>query len=233
MHLSIFTHYFLLLMMMTVRLTLMMLLFSFGVRAQVGVHVFAGPHITSAHYVVRDSKQDAEFRFGGMAGMSLKVPFDNQLYFFPTVNYSLKGYRVTLKEPSFPPTELAVNNETTIHTVDISPLLQIDLSKNPSHFFVRFGPSVDLVFSGKEKFDTLSTSGAPGTVERPMIFSFGDYGRISASAIIHLGYQFQNGAIISGFYQHGIGSMNNADNGPRILHRIAGLSIGWMFWKKR
>jgi hypothetical protein len=194
--------------------------------------VFAGPQASSAHYKVRDEKQPTEFKFGAMAGVGLKVPFDNQLFFFPSIYYSLKGYNVTLNQPSFPPTEFAKNNNTTIHTVEIAPLFQIDFSKATAHFFTRFGPAVDFVFSGKETFDTVSTTGNRGSVSRPMLFSFGDYGRITASANVHLGYETGKGLMFFAFYEHGLGSMNNADYGPRILHRIAGLSIGWLFGAK-
>ena len=101
--------------------------------AQVRMAVYAGPQATSAHYLVNENKQPASWKFGVMAGVSAKVPFDNQLYFFPSVSYSLKGYKVTLNDRSFPPTEFAKNNNTTLHTIAIAPLFQIDLTKNISH----------------------------------------------------------------------------------------------------
>ncbi|HEU4473129.1 MAG TPA: outer membrane beta-barrel protein [Flavisolibacter sp.] len=201
--------------------------------AQVRWAVFGGPLATSAKYTVGGIRQPADFKPGAMAGVGLKVDFDNQLYFFPAVYYSLKGYKVTLNNPSFPPTEYAKNNNTTIHTLEINPMFHIDLSRQPSHFFVRFGPAVDFAFSGTERFDTVSRAGVSATVERPMVFSFGDYGRISASGNLHLGYQSKSGFMIFGFYAHGIGSMNNADYGPRILHRIVGVSLGWLFPYKK
>ena len=197
--------------------------------AQVRMAAYAGPQATSARYMVDDKKQPTSWKFGAMAGISAKVPFDNQLYFFPSVYYSLKGYKVTLNDPAFPPTEFAKNNNTTLHTIAIAPLFQIDFNKNISHPFVRFGPSVDLALSGREKFDTVSRNGVTGPVDRPMLFSFGDYGRITAQMIVHLGYETESGLMVFAFYEHGIGSMNNADDGPRILHRIAGVSVGWLF----
>ena len=200
--------------------------------AQVRLVAFAGPQVTSAHYKINDIKQPAQFKPGAMAGVALKVPFDNQLYFFPSVYYSLKGYKVTLNNPSFPPSVFAKNNNTTIHTIELSPLLHFDLNKKASHPFIRFGPAIDIAVSGKEKFDSISISGITTTVNRSMVFSYGDYGRLSASANLHFGYQTKNGLMFFAFYQHGIGSMNNADNGPRIFHRIAGVSLGWMFAKE-
>jgi len=197
--------------------------------SQVRFAVYAGPQATSAHYVVKDSKQPTSWKYGAMAGVSVKVPFDKQLYFFPSVYYSLKGYKVTFNEPSFPPTEFAKNNNTTLHTLEIAPMFQVDLGKNPSHPFIRFGPAVDFAFSGREIFDTVSSTGVRAAVDRPMVFSFGDYGRITAQANLHLGYETSTGFMVFAFYEHGIGSLNNADEGPRILHRIAGISVGWLF----
>lgn len=200
-------------------------------KAQVRLAFFAGPQTTSASYKVAGKNQPNDYKYGFMAGAAAKVDFENQLYFFPSVYYSLKGYKVALNDPAFPPTEFAKNNNTTIHTIEISPLFQIDLSKNPSHYFVRFGPAVDFAFSGRERFDTVGMAGTTGTVDRPMIFSFGDYGRFSAQANLHFGYQASTGLMVFAFYQHGFGSMNNADFGPRIFHRIAGISVGWLFNK--
>jgi hypothetical protein len=210
-------------------LTLAIVFSSFICLAQVQLAFFAGPQATSAHYMVGENKQPAEFKYGLMGGAAAKVVFDNQFYFFPSIYYSLKGYKVTLKDPSFPPTELANNNNTTIHTIEIAPLFQIDFNKNPAHPFVRFGPAVDYAFAGREKFDTTSSTGGVGTIDRAMLFSFGDYGHFTAQAVVHLGYETGKGLMFFAFYEHGIGSLNNADNGPRILHRIAGVSVGWLF----
>lgn len=200
-------------------------------QAQVRLAFFAGPQATSAHYKVAEKKQPGQYKFGFMAGAGAKIDFENSLYFFPSIYYSLKGYNVTLNDPAFPPTQFAKNNNTTIHTIEISPLFQIDLNKKPSHPFIRFGPAVDFAFSGRERFDTVGTTGARGTVDRSMVFSFGDYGRFSAQANLHLGYQTSKGLMAFAFYEYGFGSMNNADFGPRIFHRIAGISVGWLFNK--
>jgi hypothetical protein len=227
--LLIFTAYCFPAMRLKFTLTLTLLCASMIGLAQVRFAVYAGPQTSSAKYTVEDQKQPTSWKYGAMAGVSVKVPFDNQLYFFPSIYYSLKGYKVTLNTPSFPPTQFAKNNNTTIHTVEISPLFQVDLSKKPAHPFIRFGPAVDFAFSGREEFDTVSRNGQVGSVERPMIFSFGDYGRFTAQANIHLGYETGNHLMVFAFYEHGFGSLNNADGGPKILHRIIGLSVGWLF----
>lgn len=196
--------------------------------SQVRAGIFGGPQMTSAKYKVNEEKQPTQFKPGFQMGAALNVPFENQLYFGPAVYYSMKGYKVTLEEPSFPPTEKAINNETTIHTIEIAPLLQLDFSNQPSHFFVKFGPAIDFAFSGKEKFDTI---GGTSPVKRSMKFAFSEYGRVTAQGILHFGFESEKGYSVFAHYAEGMGSLNNADNGPSIKHRIVGLSIGWYFQK--
>jgi hypothetical protein len=212
-------------------ITLAVALLSFKSQAQVQFAYYAGVQATSALYKVNDVKQPTQFKPGFMAGMAAKVEFDNQLYFFPTVFYNLKGYKVKLNDPAFPPTEYAINNNVSIHTVEFAPLLHYDFNRQLAHFFVRFGPSVDVAIAGHEKFDTSGTSGKIGTVERPMNFAFTEYGRFTAQANLHFGYETGKGLMVYAYYQHGFGSMNNHDGGPKIFHRILGLSIGWLFGK--
>ena len=211
---------------------LLILFFSVPAAAQVEFSLFGGVQFTSARYTVKEKRQPTSQKTGFMAGAALKVPFEGALYFFPSAYYSLKGYQVDLNDPAFPPTQFAVNNNTTLHTLEVAPLFQVDLSRKPSHFFVRFGPAVDFVFKGTETFDTVGTSGTRGTVTRPMKFSFGDYGRITGSANFHLGYEMSRGLMVFAHYTYGLGSLNNHDYGPRIKHMIYGFSLGWTFGRK-
>jgi len=196
--------------------------------SQVRVGIFGGAQMTTAKYKVEEEKQPTQFKPGFQLGATLKVPFDNQLYFGPAVYYSMKGYKVDLNDPAFPPSEKAISNETTIHTIEIAPLFHLDFSKQPSNFFVKFGPAVDFALSGKEKLDTIDGT-AP--VERSMIFAFTEYGRVTAQGILHFGFESEKGYTIFAHYAEGMISLNNADNGPTIKHRIVGLSIGWFFQK--
>jgi hypothetical protein len=208
---------------------IILLLVSALVQGQVRFSLYAGPQVNSVNYSVRGREQDADPKPGLMAGLGLKAHFEGRLYFHPSVYYSLKGYRVTLADSAFPPTQLALNNNVTIHTIELAPLFQVDLSSKPSHAFLRFGPSVDIAFAGTEEFDTLSSAGVIGTLKRPMNFDFIAYGRFTASAHIHLGYESRRGWMVFAHYAHGIGNRNNGDFGPRILHRVLGISAGWYF----
>lgn len=194
--------------------------------AQVQVTLFAGPQATSARYLIKNNPQRTAYKAGFMGGVGLKVPFDNKLFFAPSIYYSHKGYKVTFQDTATPPLNTAINNDVRLQTVEFAPLLQLDFTKTASHIFVRFGPTVDLAYSGKEKFDTSSKG---GFINRNMKFAFTEYGRITASANIHLGWESSEGLLIFAHYAYGIGSLNNNDGGPKIFHRIGGVSVGWLF----
>ena len=191
--------------------------------------IFAGPQITSAHYTVDDQKQEANHKYGFQAGVLLKVPFDNHLFFSPNVYYSLKGYDVELKNGAFPPSTLAINNNTTVHTIELGGFLQYDFVKQPGGFFIKAGPAFDFAFSGDETYTLADET----VVEQPMKFSFGDYGRITASLNVQFGYETKSRYMIFAHYAHGLGSMNNADGGPQIKHRILGISFGKYLHKRK
>ncbi len=190
--------------------------------AQVDIGIFGGPQMTSSRYSVNSEKQSTSGKYGFHLGTNLKVPFENKLYFAPAVFYSLKGYKVKLNQPSPLPDSLAIDNNTTIHTFELAALFQIDFTGNPNHFFVKFGPSIDVQLFGKEKFNRKNNS----AVDREMGFSFTKYGRVGANMILQLGYETSNRLFFSAQYGHGMGSISNADYGPHILHRTYGLSIG-------
>lgn len=197
--------------------------------AQVQFGLFGGPQVTSSKYTVNGKKQPASQKYGFQLGGSLKVPFDNKLYFSPAVFYSLKGYKVKLNQRSSFPDSLAIDNNTTIHTFELAPLLQYDFSIHPGHFFVKFGPSIDFQLFGKEKYNQSNRT----VVDRKMGFSFTQYGRFAASLITQLGYESKDGFLLFAQYSHGVGSMNNADGGPGIWHRVIGISIGKYLNKKK
>ena len=208
----------------------LVILFNTPVFSQVTYGIFGGPQLTTAKYKVQDVHQPTEFKLGAQLGATMKIPFDNRLYFGPAIYYSMKGYKVKLNKPSFPPAESAINNETTLHTLEIAPLLHLDFSNQPNHFFVKFGPAIDIAFSGKEKFDTL---GGSAPIERSMHFAYTEYGRFTAQAIVHFGYETEKGLFAFLHYAEGLGGLNNADDGPVIKHRIVGISVGWFFNRNR
>lgn len=205
------------------------LLLSLNASSQNQLSVFAGPQATSANYTVQGLKQKTSMKYGFQAGGAMKIPFENKLFFSPTLFYSMKGYKVTFTRFAFPPDLDAKDNNTTIHTFEIAPLLQYDFSNEPGHVFIKAGPSMDLQLIGREKFNLM----AGGSVNRKMKFSFGDYGYVAMNLIGQLGYETSSGFIIFAQYSHGLASISNADGGPVIKHRAYGISIGKYITRKK
>ncbi len=191
--------------------------------------VFAGPQTTSAKFKIEEEEQPNDYVAGMQKGLTMKVPFENNLYFSSAIYYSHKGYKVKLNRPSLLPSELAKNTRTSLHTIELAPLLQYDFSKKPAHFFVKLGPAIDFAFFGWEKFDTEDGK----QVSRQMKFSVeNDYGPFTAQGILHFGYESAKGLIVFAHFAEGMGGLSNTDGGPTIKHRIAGLSLGWYFGKR-
>ena len=191
--------------------------------AKAQLTVFAGPQMSSANYVIRHIDQPTGYKTGFMGGVGLRSLIEGPVYFAPSLYYSKKGYKVTLTEPAFPPDTAAKSNSTSLHTIELAPLVQINFSKKASYLFVRFGPALDFALSGTERFDSAGIK----NIERKMVFDFGVYSYATTSGILHLGYQHQSGFTIFAHYALGLSSLNNADGGPRIRHRVAGISAGW------
>ncbi|HEY5772040.1 MAG TPA: porin family protein [Chitinophagaceae bacterium] len=205
------------------------LLSSFSVNSQVEFGLFAGPQLTDVRYIIDGKKQESSLKLGVNAGVQMKVPFENRLSFAPSIMYNLRGYKVKFDGSSFPPDSSAIDNNTSFHTIELGFLLQHDFKLEPGHFFIRFGPSLDFVLFGNEKFNTNTN----GFVERKMKFSFTDYGRYLASAIFQFGFEAKNGWFIYGHYNYCLISMNNRDMGPGIGNRAGGISIGKYLKRKK
>lgn len=202
-------------------------LFCLAQQSQFGI--FAGGQASAARYSIAGEKQSVKSKYGFQLGAGWKIPFEEHLYFAPAAFYSLKGFEVDLNKPSFPPDANAVHNDIRLHTFELAFLLQYDLSRQPGHLFIKAGPSLDFQLSGTEKFRKANGD----VVDRKMRFGFGDYGRYAASMLAQLGYEWPGGFYLFGQYSHGMGSFNNADHGPRIVHRVYGLSVGHYLGKKR
>lgn len=202
---------------------------SMDILAQTQFSIFAGPQMATARYSINSKKQPTTAKYGFQAGVGMKIPFDVNLFFAPAAFYSMKGYKVDFNRPAFPPDTTATDNNTTIHTFELAFLLQYDFGKSANHFFLKLGPSLDFQLFGKEKFNTKNNT----TVSRNMTFDFATYGHYAASMLLHFGYETQNGLSFAAQYTHGLGSINNADNGPSIRHRVYGLSVGKYINRKK
>lgn len=198
--------------------------------AQVEFQIFGGPHISATDYSISGEKQPTQSKTGFHIGAGYKIPFEGILFFSPAISYSMRGYKVQFNQPSYPPDLLAINNNTTFHEIDIDPLLQFDLSKNPGHLFLKFGPSFNFILFGKEKFD-LATGEA---VDRSMTFSItNNYGRLNASLLGQFGFETKKGVSILGYFSYGTVSMINEDQGPSVFNYMYGITIGKYIWKSK
>lgn len=203
--------------------------FNFFCKGQSQFGIFAGAQTMSAKYTIAGAKQPNSYKYGFQVGAGWKIPFENRLFFSPAAFYSLKGYKVKFNRYAYPPDILATDNNTTIHTFELAFLLQYDLGKQPGHFFIKAGPSLDFQLHGKEKFNLRSG----GSVDRNMIYSFEAYGHYAANLLLQFGYETNTGLMIFGQYTRGLASLNNADGGPQIRHRVYGISVGKFLNRKK
>ena len=211
---------------MKILFSAIVLLLSLSVNSQLQYGVFAGPQLTDVRFTIDELKQESSSKIGVNIGFQMKVPFEGRLSFAPSIMYNLRGFKIdNFEGTAFPPDSSAVNVDTRFHTIEVAFLLQHDFNLQPGHFFIRFGPSLDFALFGNEKFTTINNT----TVDRKMKFSFSDYGHYLASAIIQLGYETQGGMFVYGHYNYGLTTMNNADHGPVIGNRAAGLTVGKYF----
>lgn len=191
--------------------------------------VFGGPQQSWSKYRVRDVSQVTGGKTGVVAGVGLKTLLEGPVYFSPQLSYSQKGYSVRFTERANPPDSAAVANDVTLRSVNLTPMLQVNFSKQANYLFVRFGPSFEFNISGTEKYD--STNGR--SVTRSLPFAFDKYSYASVSLVGQLGFQHHSGLTVFAFYNHNVSSLNNSDYGPKIFIHAAGLAAGWKFGKGR
>ncbi|MBI5372125.1 MAG: PorT family protein [Sphingobacteriales bacterium] len=212
------------------RLFIVLFLFTgMNMAAQNQVALFAGPQLSSANYSVQHQKQETTYKYGFHAGVSMKVPFDGFLYFAPAAFYSYKGYDVTYNLYNSLPDINAKDNSTRFHSFELAALLQFDLGRNPSHMFIKAGPSLDFMLFAKEKFNLAGG----GSVSRNMKFGPGEYGRYSANFLGQLGYEKDGGFIVYFQYTYSPANLSNRDGGPSIKHKVIGLTFGKYLNRKK
>jgi hypothetical protein len=189
----------------------------------------AGPQVSSAKYVLHGVTQKTRSRTGGHLGLIARIPFEGNLYFTPSLVYSLKGFDVTLTDTSSNPGIDAVGNSIRLHTFELAPLFTVYFSSAGTKPFVQFGPAADYAVFGTE--DVRLKNGT--TQGRTMHFASDGYGRITASLMLRLGIETRNGLFFNAHYNYGLGSLNQNDYGPSIKHRVAGISVGKIFNRRQ
>ncbi|MEZ5034528.1 MAG: porin family protein [Chitinophagaceae bacterium] len=215
---------------MKILLTILLTCFLFSVsKAQPQFGILGGPQASTASYHITGYKQKTTYKYGFQFGALMKVPFEGNIYFVPEIFYSMKGYKAEFDHVSIPPDSAATDNDTRFHNIEVAALIQIDLGTNPSHFFIKGGPSLDFQIFGNEKFNRVNKP----TVDRKIKFGFADYGRYSANILGLFGYESKSGFSVALQYTLGLANIINTDGGPAVQHRVIGLQFSKLFNRKK
>lgn len=206
-----------------ISLLLISFLISISCAAQVSWGVLGGVQQVSARVKITDGPIIRDKAgFGFHAGGTLKVNFDNYVFFAPQLLYSLKNFTVKYNNIL---KDSVGSSKISIHYIEIPALLQFDTRKDEKGFFFLFGPSFSVAISGREKRTFLDES----EKKRAMRFAFTAYGRFEMNLLAKLGYRFQNNTTISCGYAYGLGSIVNDDYNPSVKPRMITLSAGYFF----
>jgi len=166
-------------------------------------------------------EQPTGYKSGFNLGIQAKIPFEPPIYFSPFISYSLRGYSINPLIDSLP------EIETSIHYIDIAPLLSYDIKTGSgNHFTITAGPLAGIAFSGTEK----STANGHTTSSKMTFSLSGNYSYIDMAMYGSLGYHF-NKIFIEAAYQHGFVSINNEQerDGRKIENRLFSFNIGYYF----
>jgi len=184
--------------------------------------ITGGIQFPGARYEIFNKPQLTQRIIGYQAGIQMKIPFDVNLYFVPAIRFQQRGFDVQLNTPNSLPDSAAIDNQVRMQTIEMAVYLQYDLGKNPTHAFIRLGPSLEGYFSGTEQF--LKNNGE--LVKRPLSFARGNYGRYAANLLSEFGVETRSGWFVYAFYAHGVANISNRDLGPTINPRSFGINIG-------
>lgn len=148
-----------------------------------------GVQFPGARYEILHQPQPIDRFLGFQAGAQLKVPFDVNLYFVPSLRYHYRGYDVTLEIPNGQPHFDAIQNSIRLQNIETAFLLQFDLGNNPTHLYLRGGPSLETHLSGTEHY--LKSNGE--LVKQHVSFARGEYGRYSMNLLAEAGLETRSG----------------------------------------
>src|SRR6185436_1358078 len=111
-------------------LVMVILMAASVVNGQLSFGVFGGPQSTSSRYTIEKTVQKTDYKYGYQGGVCWSISLEGNLHFAPSLFYSLKGYKVNYNKPAYPPDMTATDNSVRLHTFEIAPLLQVNISKN-------------------------------------------------------------------------------------------------------
>jgi hypothetical protein len=189
--------------------------------AQTDFAISAGYNHNTARIKQLNTKQPTAYVPGFNIGLRVKTGFEPPLHFVGMLSYNRRGFILDL--PGNDTTRL----ETSIHYVDLAPMLNYDFAVGTSNkFSLIAGPVLGIALSGKQKYtinEMTSTS--------PMKFSISNnYGLFNVGILTGLSYQF-NKIFIEGTYHIGVTSINNNEefDNTNIKNRGFALNIGYWF----
>lgn len=168
---------------------------------------------------------DTEGAHGGYAGVMMKIPFDNRLFFAPQIDFSYRGMKAT----TLPANELSEVKELQLR---VMPLVQIDFKhpdKNENTMFVMIGPSLGFGLRGNQVKQDQNATPIKGKLK----YGFQDYGQFDASWHTGLGYETTNGLRLIVDYALGLSNMMNRDGGPSIRFHTISAGVGYWFGRKK
>ncbi len=162
---------------------------------------------------------------GGYAGVMMKIPFDNRLFFTPQIDFNYRGMQTNA---------LPLNTYSKLNEVQfrLMPVVQIDLkhpSQNENTLFIMTGPSLGFGLIGKQT----KQDGAGVPTNAKLRYGYQHYGMYDASWHAGLGYETTSGLRILIDYTYGLGNMINTDEGPSLRYHTVSAGIGYWFGRKK
>jgi hypothetical protein len=152
---------------------------------------------------------------GFHAGLSMRVLFDENIYFLTRAQYTLKRFTVNYNNRDT--ASIAMN----YHYLEIPLLLEFNRHAQGRGFFAQFGPSFSIAMAGNQVIHDESGKNS----SQPIKFAFSAYGRFEANLVGNIGYQFTPRMQATIGYTHGLGNIVDDDFGPSIKPRMFSASV--------
>jgi hypothetical protein len=182
------------------------------------IAIKAGANMSTARVFQYDEQLENEFIPGYGIAILFKTPFEGLLHFSPTLAYNRRGYIYTPKSGTI------TEYKNTIHYIDISPSLSVDLPVGKNFFVISGGPHVSFAFSGTE-----DTTSGNTTSSSKMNFDISkDYGFLEMGLNGSVGFHMKKFLVEAGV-QIGLTNINNnvETDFRNIQNRMFSFQIGY------
>ncbi len=178
-----------------------------------------------SHVFSKFSAAETKGVSGGYAGVMMKIPFDNRLFFNPQIDFNYRG----MQSNALPAGTYSKLNEIQFR---LMPVVQIDFkhpSQNENTMFIMTGPSLGFGLIGKQT----KQDGAAVPTNAKLKYGYQHYGQYDASWHAGLGYETTSGLRILVDYTYGFGNMINTDDAPSLRYHTFSAGIGYWFGRKK